>query len=50
MARPDGIDGVVVAWNRTHASNDPVYNPDIPINAPIDINSMADGFGQVGDR
>ena len=31
----------------THAANDPVYNPDIAINAPIDINSMADGFGQV---
>jgi hypothetical protein len=29
------------------ASNDPVYNADIAINAPIDINSMADGFGQV---
>jgi len=28
-------------------ANDPVYNADIPINAPIDINSMADGFGQV---
>jgi len=25
-------------------SNDPVYNVDIAINAPIDINSMADGF------
>src|SRR5271156_3280781 len=31
----------------THPANDPVYNPDIAINAPIDINSMADGFGQV---
>ena len=31
----------------THAVNDPVYNPDHAINAPIDINSMADGFGQV---
>lgn len=29
------------------ASSDPIYNADIPINAPIDINSMADGFGQV---
>jgi len=29
------------------ATNDPVYNVDIAINAPIDINSMADGFGQV---
>jgi len=31
----------------TKAANDPVYNTDIAINAPIDINSMADGFGQV---
>ena len=29
------------------ATNDPVYNVDIAIGAPIDINSMADGFGQV---
>jgi len=29
------------------ASNDPVYNVDIAIAAPIDINSMADVFGQV---
>jgi len=28
-------------------STDPVYNIDIAIAAPIDINSMADGFGQV---
>lgn len=28
-------------------STDPVYNVDIAIAAPIDINSMADGFGQV---
>jgi hypothetical protein len=28
-------------------ANDPIYNADIAINAPIDINSMADGFGQV---
>jgi len=29
------------------AQTDPVYNVDIAIAAPIDINSMADGFGQV---
>jgi hypothetical protein len=29
------------------AATDPVYNVDIAIAAPIDINSMADGFGQV---
>ena len=29
------------------STNDPVYNVDIAISAPIDINSMADGFGQV---
>jgi hypothetical protein len=29
------------------STNDPIYNADIAINAPIDINSMADGFGQV---
>jgi hypothetical protein len=28
-------------------TTDPIYNVDIAINAPIDINSMADGFGQV---
>lgn len=28
-------------------STDPVYNIDIAISAPIDINSIADGFGQV---
>ena len=28
-------------------TTDPVYNPDIAISAPIDINSLADGFGQV---
>jgi len=28
-------------------SNDPIYNVDIAINAPVDINSLADGFGQV---
>jgi hypothetical protein len=26
---------------------DPIYNPDIAINAPVDINSIADAFGQV---
>ncbi len=29
------------------SSNDPIYNVDIAINAPVDINSLADGFGQV---
>jgi len=29
------------------SSNDTIYNVDIPINAPIDINSLADAFGQV---
>lgn len=29
------------------STNDPVYNVDIAISAPIDINSLADGFGQV---
>ena len=28
-------------------TTDPVYNVDIAISAPVDINSMADGFGQV---
>jgi hypothetical protein len=28
-------------------SNDPIYNVDIAINAPVDINSLADAFGQV---
>jgi len=28
-------------------ATDPIYNVDIAIAAPIDINSMADGFGQV---
>ena len=29
------------------SSSDPIYNVDLAINAPVDINSMADGFGQV---
>jgi hypothetical protein len=29
------------------ATTDPIYNVDIAISAPVDINSMADGFGQV---
>jgi hypothetical protein len=29
------------------ASTDTIYNVDIAINAPVDINSLADGFGQV---
>ncbi len=40
------FDGVATTASGKSA-NDPVYNVDIPINAPIDINSMADGFGQV---
>jgi hypothetical protein len=40
------FDAVAIAA-ATHPTNDPVYNPDIQINAPTDINSMADGFGQV---
>jgi hypothetical protein len=41
------FDAVATAANSGHTSTDPVYNPDIAISAPIDINSMADGFGQV---
>jgi hypothetical protein len=37
----------VAAAAAAKTSTDPVYNPDIAISAPIDINSMADGFGQV---
>jgi len=37
----------VAAAAAAKSANDPVYNVDIAINAPIDINSMADGFGQV---
>ena len=37
----------VAAAAAAKTTTDPVYNPDIPISAPIDINSMADGFGQV---
>ena len=40
------FDAVATAANAKSA-NDPVYNVSIAINAPIDINSMADGFGQV---
>lgn len=29
------------------SSTDTIYNVDIAINAPVDINSLADGFGQV---
>jgi hypothetical protein len=39
------FDAVAAAAGK--AVTDPVYNVDIAINAPIDINSMADGFGQV---
>ena len=42
------FDAVATAANAsTIGSTDPVYNIDIQIAAPIDINSMADGFGQV---
>jgi hypothetical protein len=41
------FDAVATAANNGHTNVDPVYNPDIAIAAPIDINSMADGFGQV---
>ena len=37
----------VAAAAAAKTSTDPVYNPDIQIAAPIDINSMADAFGQV---
>jgi hypothetical protein len=42
-----GLFDAVASAAAGKASNDPVYNADIAINAPIDINSMADGFGQV---
>lgn len=42
-----GLFDAVAAAAAGKSSNDPVYNADIAINAPIDINSMADGFGQV---
>jgi hypothetical protein len=42
-----GLFDAVAAAAAGKASSDPVYNADIAINAPIDINSMADGFGQV---
>ena len=37
----------VAAASVGKTSTDPIYNIDIAIAAPIDINSMADGFGQV---
>jgi len=40
------LDGVA-AGAAGKSANDPVYNPDVATNAPIDINSLADGFGQV---
>jgi hypothetical protein len=42
-----GLFDAVASAAAGKASSDPVYNADIAINAPIDINSMADGFGQV---
>jgi len=42
------FDAVATAANGSLiGATDPVYNIDIAISAPIDINSMADGFGQV---
>jgi hypothetical protein len=44
------FDGIAVAANAatgTTGYSDPVYNKDIAINAPVDINSLADAFGQV---
>jgi hypothetical protein len=37
----------VAAAAASKTTSDPVYNVDIAISAPIDINSLADGFGQV---
>jgi hypothetical protein len=42
-----GIFDSVALAAASKSSTDTIYNPDIPISAPIDINSMADGFGQV---
>jgi hypothetical protein len=42
-----GLFDNVAAAAAGKSSNDPIYNVDIPINAPVDINSLADGFGQV---
>lgn len=42
-----GLFDAVAAAAAGKSTTDYVYNPDIAINAPIDINSMADGFGQV---
>ena len=42
-----GLFDAVDAAAAGKAANDPIYNVAIAINAPIDINSMADGFGQV---
>jgi len=44
------FDNVAITANATAfvpSTEDPIYNVDIAINAPIDINSLADGFGQV---
>jgi hypothetical protein len=35
------------ANNAGTGTTGPIYNPDMVINAPIDINSMADGYGQI---
>ena len=44
------FDAVAAAANTATGTTgyfDPIYNKDIAIGAPVDINSMADGFGQV---
>jgi len=44
------FDGIAVAANAATAVTgyfDPVYNKDLTISSPVDINSMADSFGQV---
>jgi len=48
------FDGIAAAANAQGTidatagiSFDPIYNPDLPVSAPLDINSMADGFGSV---
>jgi len=44
-----GLFDAVAATATSNATGyfDPIYNLDIAINAPIDLNSMADGWGQV---
>lgn len=42
-----GLFDNVAAAAAGKSATDPIYNVDIAINAPVDINSLADGFGQV---